>query len=107
MDCFASLLITWMASESSATRRDYLLALLAEALDAERDHITDFEEFRCRLHAGADAGRRACGDDVAGQQGEECRDVGNALRYREDHGRGRTGLEAPDLGVRTHWVHVH
>src|SRR5436190_13094685 len=73
------------------SRRVDFLALLAEALDAERDHIADFEEFRGRLHAGADAGRRTCGDDVAGQQGEECRDVGNALRHREDHGRGRAG----------------
>src|SRR6266481_6243904 len=33
-------------------RRDDFLALFAEPLDAERDHVADIEEFR-RLHAGA------------------------------------------------------
>src|SRR5262249_34406256 len=65
---------------SGALRRDDLLALLAEALDAERDDIADIEELR-RLHAGADAGRGACRDDVAGQQGEELRDVGDTLGH--------------------------
>src|SRR4051794_19216694 len=46
---------------------DDFLALLAKALDAERDHVADIEESR-RLHAGADPGRRAGGDDIARQQ---------------------------------------
>src|ERR1700686_1885280 len=58
------------------SRRNDFLALLAESLDAERDHVADVEEFR-RFHAGADAGRRTRGDDVAGQQRHDFRDVGN------------------------------
>src|SRR5205085_3987455 len=55
-----------VATIAAALRRDDLLPLLAEALDAQRDDVADIEELR-RLHAGADAGRRAGGDDVAGQ----------------------------------------
>src|SRR3981189_2222280 len=54
--------------------RDDFLPLLAEPFDAERDHVAGVEELR-RLHAGADAGRGARGDDVARQQGEEPGDV--------------------------------
>src|SRR5260370_6719734 len=61
----------------AALRLDNLLALFAETFNAERDDVADVEEFR-RLHAGADAGRRPRGDDVAGQQGHELRDIGNA-----------------------------
>src|SRR5215212_6417683 len=43
------------------SRRDDFLALLAEAFDAEGYDVADVEELR-RLHACADAGRRACGD---------------------------------------------
>src|SRR5882724_10350381 len=50
--------------------RDDFLPLLAEPFDAERDHVAGVEELR-RLHAGADAGRGAGGDDVAGQQRHE------------------------------------
>jgi hypothetical protein len=53
-------------TKAKTSRRDDLLALLAEALDAERDDVADIEELR-RLHAGADAGRGASGDDVPGQ----------------------------------------
>src|SRR6185369_10923757 len=58
-----------------SSRSDDLLALLAEAVDAERHDVADIEEGR-RLHAGADAGRGAGGDDVAGLEGEKLRDVG-------------------------------
>jgi len=51
------------------SRLDDLLALLAETLDAERHDVADIEELR-RLHAGADAGGRACGEHVAGQQAQ-------------------------------------
>src|SRR3982074_219360 len=53
-------------SVAAASRRDDFLPLLAESLDAGRDPVADVEVFR-RLHASADAGRRACRDDVAGQ----------------------------------------
>src|SRR5216683_1108697 len=84
-----------------ASRLDDLLALLAETFDAERDDVADIEELR-RLHAGADAGRRARGDDVAGQQCHELRNIGNALRHRENHGRGRSGLTALPIDVEPH-----
>src|ERR1700676_1747385 len=90
----------------TASRRDDFLPLFAQPLDAERDHVTDAEEFR-RLHAGADAGRRARGDEIAGQQGEERRDVGNALRDGEDHGRGRAGLAALAVDVEPHREFLH
>src|SRR6478609_7601949 len=90
-----------MASMRTAGRGlglDDLLPLLAEPLDAERDHVADVEELR-RLHAGADAGRRAGGDDIARHQRQELRDVGDALGHREDHGRGRSGLAALAVDV--------
>src|ERR1700704_898789 len=83
---------------AKTSRRDNLLPLLAEAFDAERNDVADIEEAR-RLHAGADARRRACGDDVAGQQRHELRDIGDALGHREDHGRGRSGLAALAVDV--------
>src|SRR2546422_7526486 len=88
------------------SRRDNFLPLFAEPLDAERDHVADIEEFR-RLHAGADTGRRARGDDVAGQQGEERGDVGDAFRHREDHGRGRSGLAALAVDIEPHRQFLH
>src|SRR6202035_2544540 len=84
---------------TTSSRRDDFLPLLAEALDAERDHVADIEEFRRWFHAGADAGRSAGGDDVARQQRQEPRDVGDALGDGEDRGRGRSGLEALAVDV--------
>src|SRR5215813_5580489 len=89
-----------------SSRRNDLLALLAEPVDAERDDVADIEEGR-RLHAEADAGRRARRDDVAGQQREELRYVGNALRHREDHGRGASGLAALAVDVEPHAELLH
>src|SRR5882757_7286715 len=89
-----------------ASRRNNLLPLLAQPLDAERDDVADIEKAR-RLHARADAGRRARRDDVAGQQGKERRDVRNALRYGEDHGRGRPGLAALAIDVEPHRELLH
>src|SRR3954452_23201652 len=86
--------------------RDDFLPLLAQSFDAERDHVADVEEGR-RLHAGADAGRRAGGDDIARQQREELRDIGNAFRHREDHGRSRTGLAALAVDVEPHRQLLH
>src|SRR6185312_16299056 len=73
--------------------RDDLLALLAEAVDAECDDVTDIEEGR-RLHAKPNAGWRTCGEDVAGQERHELRDIGDAFGHREDHGRSVAGLPA-------------
>src|SRR6266699_1724155 len=67
---------------SSASRRDDLLALFAEPFDAERD-------------------------DVAGQQRHELRHVGNALRHREDHGRGRSPLATLAVDVEPHRQFLH
>src|SRR3984957_21247775 len=76
----------------TTSRRDDFLPLLAEAFDAQRNHVADIEEFRGRLHAGCDAGWRSRGDDVTGQQRQELRDIRGALSLGEDHGRGRPGL---------------
>src|SRR5579871_2059801 len=83
------------------SRRNDLLALLAEAFDAERHDVADIEILR-RLHAGADARRRAGGEHVAGQERHELRDIGDAFGNREDHGRGRAGLLALAVDVEPH-----
>src|SRR5580704_8978621 len=88
------------------SRRDDLLALLAEPLDAEGDDVADIEELR-RLHARADARRRAGRDDVTGQQRHELRDIGDALRHGKDHGRGRSGLAALAVDIEPHREVLH
>src|SRR4051794_2617670 len=92
--------------ETVGLRRDDFLPLLAKTLDTERDHVADIEEGR-RLHAGADAGWRARGDDIARQQREELRDVGDAFGHGEDHGRGRAGLAALAVDVEPHRQLLH
>src|SRR5215210_2374485 len=97
--------LTRLASRPSLGRDD-LLTLLAQSFDAQRDYITDVEELR-RLHAGADARGRAGGDDIARQQCHELRDIRNALRHREDHGRGRSGLATVAIDVEPHRQLLH
>src|ERR1700688_4955509 len=91
---------------TQASRRDDFLPLLAETFDAERDDVADIEEF-WRLHAGADAGRGARGDDVARQQRHEFGDVGHDFRTSENHGRGRSGLAALAFAVEPHRQLLH
>src|SRR5262249_22963659 len=79
-------------------RRNDLLALFAEPVDAERDDVADFQEL-LRLQAEADTRRRARGDHIAGKQRQERRDVSDALRQGEDHGRGVAGLAALAVDV--------
>src|SRR6476620_6696601 len=55
LDCFVASLLAMTGRERRSLRRNDLLALLAEAFDAERDDVADIEEGR-RLHAEADAG---------------------------------------------------
>src|SRR5271155_859094 len=93
--------MTSYSVDAASSRRDDLLALLAEPVDAKRDDIAGIEEGR-RLHPEADAGRRPRGEDVAGQQRQELRDIGEALRHREDHGRGAAGLAALAVDVEPH-----
>src|SRR5689334_21903300 len=72
---------------SSVRRRfpgDAALLLLAQAGDAE-PHLVAGLEIARRLLAHADAGWRAGGDDVAGQQGHEVADVAHQMVDREDH----------------------
>jgi hypothetical protein len=69
----------------SGLEPDHLLALLAQPFDAERHHVALLQVER-RLHAQAHAGRRAGGDDVAGQQRHEVADVAHQLGDVEDHG---------------------
>src|SRR6266702_1118312 len=105
LNCFVATLLA-MTGVYSALRRDDFLPLFAEAFDPERDHVADVEEFR-RLHARADTGRRARSDDVARQQRHKLRDVGNAFRHGEDHGRGRSGLTALAVDVEPHRQFLH
>src|SRR5215470_12955558 len=65
-----------IARRAAPSRCDDFLALLAQTIDTERDDIADIEE-GLRLHAEADAGRRARGEDVARQQRQELRDIGD------------------------------
>ena len=55
---------------------DHLLALLAQALDADPHHVAGLEEHRLGLVPHADAWRRAGRDDVAGQQRHVAADIG-------------------------------
>jgi hypothetical protein len=79
----------------------HFLALLAQALDAQRHDVALLQEQR-RLHAHADAGRRAGGDDVAGQQRHELAHVAHHLGGAEDHGLGVAGLHALAVDVQPH-----
>ena len=79
-----------------------LLRLLAEALDAEAHGLAGLQEDRVRLHAHADAGRRAGGDDVAGLQGHELADVADELGDAEDHRLGRAVLAAVAVDLEPH-----
>src|SRR5947209_10202605 len=90
----------------TASCRDDFLPLLAKGFDAQRDDVADIEKL-WRLHAGADAGRRAGGDNVARPQGHELRDVGNALGHRKNHGRGRSGLAALAIDIQPHRQLLH
>src|SRR3546814_18391569 len=78
--------------------RHHVLALLAEAGDAEGHDVARFQVDR-RLLAHADAGRRAGGDDVAGPQAQEAADVADQVRHAEHHGAGGAilGALADDL----------
>ena len=73
--------------EMKGLRRDDFLTLRAETVNAEGDDIAGVEEF-LRLHAHADAGWCAGGDDVAGMQRHQSGNIGNDFRNVEDHGRG-------------------
>src|SRR5215469_8855651 len=95
-----------VAALAASSRRDDLLALLAQTLDAKRYDVTDIEELR-RLHAVCDTGRRTGGDDVARHQRQELRDIGDALGHRKDHGRGRPGLPALAVDVEPHRQFLH
>src|SRR5260221_1070826 len=79
-----------------------LLALLAQAADAERHDVARLEEHRIRLDAHADPGRRAGGNDVAGQQRHVVADVRHDLRAAEDHGARVARLHALAVDVEPH-----
>src|SRR6185437_1115985 len=83
-------------------KSDDLLPLLAEPIDAERDHVAGFEEFRLGLHAEADAGRRAGDDDIARLHGEILRAAPHDMAAVEDHGRSVTALALFTVDVEPH-----
>src|SRR3977135_1858774 len=75
----------------------HLLLLLAEPVHAEAHDVAGLEEFRLRLHAERDAGRRAGEDHVAGLQHHELRAVPDQMGDAEHHRLGRASL--PGLAV--------
>src|SRR6185437_8083379 len=90
------------AKARSLLRRDHLLPLLAEALDAEGDDVADLQEFRRRLHAERDARRRAGDDDVARLEHHELRHVPDDVLAIEDHRPGVTALALLAVDVEPH-----
>ena len=54
------------------------------------------------LDPGADAGRGAGADDVAGQERHVAAEMAHQVRDAEDHGPGRAVLEAPAVDVQPH-----
>src|SRR5262245_62972235 len=78
------------------------LALLAEPVDPERDHVAGPEEFRLRLHAEPDPRRRAGDDDVARLEHEELRAVPHEVPAIEDHGLGVAALALLAVDVEPH-----
>src|SRR5947207_2629223 len=67
------------------------LARRAEAVDAEL-HLVSLDQKARRLLPEADAGGRAGGDDVAGQERHELADVTDERGHVEDEILGRAGL---------------
>src|SRR6185295_4569960 len=84
-----------------------LLALLAQPLDAERDHVAGLEPYRRWLHAEGYARRRAGGDDVARLQHEELRAVPDDVRDAEDHGLRVAALALLAVDVEPHVELLH
>src|ERR1700693_789769 len=82
--------------------RHDLLLLLAELVDAEGDDVAGLEEYRCRLHAEANARRRAGDDDVARLHDEELRAVPHQIFAAEDHGLGVAALALLAIDVEPH-----
>src|SRR5580704_1716593 len=80
----------------------HLLLLLTQPIDAERDHVAGFQKFRLRLHAEADAWRRAGDDDVAGLHDEILRAAPDDVAAVEDHGRGVAALAFLAVDVEPH-----
>src|SRR4051794_26803408 len=81
---------------------DHALPLLAESIDPKRHDVAGLEVDWLRLHAHADPGRRAGGDDVARQQGHEPADVADNLDDAEDHRLRVAGLHALAVYVEPH-----
>ena len=73
------------------------LALLAQPLDAELDHVAGLQVLRRRLHPHPNARRRAGGDDVARLKRHELAEIADQMRDPVDHGIGRAVL--PGLAV--------
>src|SRR5205823_4996901 len=80
----------------------HLLALLAQPIDAERDHVAGVQEFRLGLHAEADARRRAGDDHVARLEREILRAAPDDVPAVEDHGVGVAALALLAVDVEPH-----
>src|SRR6188472_2816026 len=80
----------------------HLLALLAQALDAEPHLVAGLEEHGRRLHAESHAGRRAGGDEVARPERHEAAAVRDQLGDAEDHRLRAAVLAALAVDVEPH-----
>src|SRR5215468_6431664 len=80
----------------------HLLALLAQPVDPERDHVAGLEKFRLRLHAEPDPRRRAGDDDIARLEHEELRAVPDEVPAIEDHRLGVAALALLAVDVEPH-----
>jgi hypothetical protein len=82
-------------------KRHHLLPLHPQPRDPQLHHVADLQIDRHRLHAEADARRRAGGDHVARLQHEKLRAIPDQIRHIEHHGGGRAALAllAVDVGV--------
>src|SRR5262245_43171550 len=98
----ASLPATVCNHKPPTSKRFDLLRLLAEAGDAERDHVARFEELRLGLHAERHARRRAGHDDVARLHDEELRAIPDEVFDPENHGARVAALTLLAIDVEPH-----
>ena len=80
------LLASGRLGEEAVGLGDHRVAQLADPLDLDADRVADLEQALGEgLVGGADAGRRAGGDHVAGLEREGFGEVGDLLEAAEDH----------------------
>ena len=77
------------------------MLLSSQTFDAEFDHIASFQE-TLWLHAEADSGRGAGGDNISGMQGHELAEIGNDMGNAIDHGLAGAVLHRLAIDLQPH-----